>query len=73
MNDHNGSADEDEADISVTKMMNGDSDRSDEHASLSTMTVPELKERLREVGLPVSGKKSELITRLIEAYNNWSD
>ncbi len=61
------SADEDEADISVTKVENGDSDKSDEHASLSTMTVPELKERLREVGLPVSGKKSELITRLIEA------
>jgi hypothetical protein len=31
------------------------------------MTVPELKERLRKVGLPVSGKKSELITRLVEA------
>ncbi len=49
------------------------SDLSDEHVSLSTMTIPKLKERLREVGLPVSGKKSKLITRLIEAYNNRSD
>ena len=43
------------------------SDVSDEHASLSTMTVPELKEKLRVAGLPVSGKKSELIARLLEA------
>ncbi|KAL3808132.1 hypothetical protein ACHAXA_004578 [Cyclostephanos tholiformis] len=73
----------DDPDISIAKMKAGESnsvdspsstsDLSDEHASLSTMTIPELKERLREVGLPVSGKKSELITRLIEAYNNWSD
>jgi hypothetical protein len=40
---------------------------SDERASLSTMTVPELKEKLRVAGLPVSGKKSELIARLLEA------
>lgn len=31
---------------------------------LSGLTVPELKERLREAGLPVSGRKSELIERL---------
>jgi len=43
------------------------SDMSDERASLSTMTVPELKEKLRVAGLPVSGKKSELIARLLEA------
>ena len=32
---------------------------------LSSMTVPELKEKLRESSLPVSGRKSELIERLI--------
>lgn len=30
----------------------------------SSLTVAELKERLREAGLPVSGSKTELITRL---------
>jgi hypothetical protein len=34
---------------------------------LSSMTVPELKEKLRVKGLPVSGKKSELIERLMES------
>ena len=33
----------------------------DNASTLSTLTVPKLKERLREAGLPVSGKKSELI------------
>jgi len=36
-------------------------------STLSTLTVPELKERLKEAGRPVSGKKSELIARLIDA------
>ena len=31
---------------------------------LSSLTVPELKVKLREAGLPVSGKKAELIERL---------
>ena len=31
------------------------------------MTVAELKELLREASLPVSGKKSELIARLVES------
>ena len=31
------------------------------------LTVPELKELLRERGLPLSGKKADLITRLSEA------
>ena len=34
-----------------------------------TMTVPELKELLRERGLKVGGKKSELIERLSESSN----
>jgi hypothetical protein len=42
---------------------------SDEHASLSTMTIPkpELKDKLWVVGLPVSRKKSKHITHLLEA------
>lgn len=32
---------------------------------LSQCTIPVLKEKLREAGLPVSGKKSELIERLL--------
>ena len=31
---------------------------------LSSLTVPQLKEKLKSNGLPVSGKKSELISRL---------
>ncbi len=37
----------------------------DNASTLSTLTVPEFKERLREARLPVSGKKSELIARLV--------
>jgi hypothetical protein len=36
-------------------------DRSD----LEALTVPELKEKLRKVGLPVSGRKDSLIERLL--------
>jgi len=35
--------------------------------SLSTLTVVALKEKLRNAGLPVTGKKSELIERLLSA------
>ena len=38
---------------------------------LSALTVVVLKEKLRNAGLPVSGKKAELIARLI--HNNASD
>lgn len=34
--------------------------------SLSRQKIPELKEYLREAGLPVSGKKADLITRLVQ-------
>lgn len=33
------------------------------------LTIPELKEKLRAAGLPVSGRKSELIERLSESSN----
>eukprot|EP00929_Paragymnodinium_shiwhaense_P052839 TRINITY_DN26460_c0_g1_i1.p1 TRINITY_DN26460_c0_g1~~TRINITY_DN26460_c0_g1_i1.p1 ORF type:complete len:984 (+),score=206.29 TRINITY_DN26460_c0_g1_i1:233-3184(+) len=39
----------------------------------STMTVAQLKDMLRERALPVSGKKSELIARLLEASNGASE
>ncbi|CAM9787899.1 unnamed protein product [Pylaiella littoralis] len=35
--------------------------------SLSLELVPQLKQRLRDRGLPVSGKKADLITRLLES------
>ena len=34
---------------------------------LTTLTVPQLKEKLREAGLPVSGRKSELVERLLSS------
>ena len=40
-------------------------DTLDESSHLSTLTVVVLKERLRKAGLPVSGKKAELIERLM--------
>ncbi len=36
-------------------------------SELSNLTVAELKELLKEAGLPVSGKKADLIARLEEA------
>jgi cysteinyl-tRNA synthetase len=39
-------------------------DEATAHEDLSALTVPELKEKLRDAGLPVSGKKSELVERL---------
>jgi cysteinyl-tRNA synthetase len=35
------------------------------HEDLNALTVPELKERLRSMGKPVSGKKAELIERIL--------
>jgi hypothetical protein len=46
-------------------VMESNSDVDEEE--LKSLTVPLLKERLREAGLPVSGKKAELIERLISA------
>jgi hypothetical protein len=43
------------------------SEASGEEADLTDLTVIQLKEKLKEAGLPVSGKKSELIERLVEA------
>ena len=39
-------------------------DEESEEVDYDSMTVPQLKDALKEQGLPVSGKKSELIERL---------
>jgi hypothetical protein len=38
-----------------------------DETNLEALTIPELKERLRALGLPVSGKKAELIERLSQS------
>lgn len=38
-------------------------------SQLMTLTIPVLKEKLRDAGLPVSGKKAELVERLLETSN----
>jgi len=40
----------------------------DEKKSFSTLRVPDLKAMLKERGLPVSGKKAELVTRLEKGH-----
>ncbi|HJM40652.1 MAG TPA: SAP domain-containing protein, partial [Candidatus Thalassarchaeaceae archaeon] len=40
---------------------------------LSALTVVELKVRLKELGLTTSGKKADLITRLIESDDEEED
>ena len=35
--------------------------------TLKSLTVSALKDKLKEIGLPVSGKKADLIARLITA------
>ena len=42
----------------------GEVEAASEKVDYSSMTVPELKDALKEKGLPVSGKKAELIERL---------
>jgi hypothetical protein len=43
-------------------------DINEKKSDLESMTVPILKEKLREAGLPVSGRKIELIERLINRH-----
>jgi SAP domain len=38
-----------------------------DETNLESLTIPELKERLRALGLPLSGKKAELIERLSQS------
>ena len=67
----NGSAKEvkDEINDVVGTIVTNNNDAS----TLSTLTVPKLKEILRESGLPVRGKKSELIARLADASSEKKD
>jgi hypothetical protein len=71
-------ADDDDEDEEVDDIDNDEVDAEDEVAvepvqakldqgALSSMTVPQLKDMLKEKGLPVSGKKAELIDRLIDS------
>lgn len=53
-----------------SKGKNTDGNRSNE--SMKGMTIAQLKADLRQRGLPVSGKKSVLITRLSEHMNGQS-
>ena len=52
--------------VDAAEEMTGDENPLDA-AELSKMTVPKLKEMLWEAGLPVSGRKRELIERLTSA------
>lgn len=73
-NDKDGVYEQDDDDVDVSQMeMNGNNNNNIgdvsllDESTLSALTVPELKEKLRGKGLPVSGRKSELIERLINA------
>mmetsp|Transcript_4476 Transcript_4476/g.11252 ORF Transcript_4476/g.11252 Transcript_4476/m.11252 type:complete len:86 (-) Transcript_4476:87-344(-) len=69
--------DDDEDDtVDETLMEAEDNNQDDDHQGdgilpaldeemLAKLTVPELKDRLRAANLPVSGKKAELIERLL--------
>lgn len=43
-----------------------DADAPSKREELEALTVDELKQQLGEIGLPVSGKKAELVDRLLE-------
>jgi hypothetical protein len=45
-------------------------DSSASQAQLESMTVKLLREKLRDAGMPVSGRKSDLIRRLLD-INEW--
>jgi hypothetical protein len=48
----------------------GEDDKTDAEVDYESLTVPELKELLKAQGMPVSGKKAELVERLSSAGNN---
>lgn len=57
---------EETLEMADSSLENGEEQADDyvEEAELASLTVVQLKDRLREAGLPVSGKKAELIERL---------
>ena len=56
--------DENEDETSEEKTEDSEKEKTSEETDYSKMSVAELKEVLKEKGLPVSGKKAELIERL---------
>ena len=56
--------DENEDETSEEKTEDSEKEKTSEETDYSKMTVAELKEVLKEKGLPVSGKKADLIERL---------
>ena len=67
-----GLSDSDEADDLDEAMENA---LAEENVDLTGLTVMELKEKLRNLGLPVSGNKMELVERLggsmnVDTYGN---
>lgn len=58
---------DDDSAESNTGNVSSSSSSSLSESTLLELTVPELKEKLREAGLPLSGRKSELILRLLES------
>lgn len=63
--DEEDDEEDDEDDDVETGGLGGIEDTSSE-GDLNALTVPELKEKLRSLGLPLSGKKMELIARMSE-------
>lgn len=61
--------DEGNTSLSSASMKEEDSEPAGEgkKEELGKLKVPELKEKLRELGLPVSGRKAELVERLLES------
>ena len=60
--------DEDDEEEDDEEEDDDDEDSDDDQLSedeLSKLTIPALKEKLKDAGLPVSGKKAELIARLL--------
>lgn len=63
-NEEEEDEEEDDAPIDLDAALDSVADEASDDVDLTSLTVPELKEKLREAGLPVSGRKAELIERL---------
>jgi large subunit ribosomal protein L24 len=66
-------ATEDEYEAETVGPIEEETADADEKIDYSNMTVPELKNSLKEKGLPISGKKSELIERLKGDFDDSED
>jgi hypothetical protein len=52
--------------LSATTATTAEAYRNEETSPLGSLTIPVLKQRLRDAGLPVSGNKAVLVARLLE-------